>query len=197
MPDYVFSGSTPHRMDSRSAGRLARRERRDRRAPRRRRLAGLDRSYQDVAFFASFRCADGLQGRRPAARRERRRTAAMKGIYASLVEGDLASYRVTIDAKGNETSRERLRPAGGGQVRVAPPPPPPPTTPPAGAARDAGAARRRRRGGGGLSPCRCRAASQAPIARPSHGSASGRLEHRRARSSTPTSCARSSTTPAA
>ena len=35
----------------------------------------------------------------------------MKGIYVSLTRGDLASYRVTLDARGQELSRERLRPA--------------------------------------------------------------------------------------
>jgi hypothetical protein len=48
-----------------------------------------------------------------------------KGIFVSLTEGDLGSYQVTLDASGRVTTRERLRPAGGGQVRVAPPPPAP------------------------------------------------------------------------
>ena len=44
----------------------------------------------------------------------------MKGIYVSLNEGDVASYRVTLDAEGKELHREPLRRAGG-QVRIAPP----------------------------------------------------------------------------
>ena len=47
----------------------------------------------------------------------------MKGILVSLADDEGASYRVTIDAKGQETSRERLRYAGG-QNRIAPPPDP-------------------------------------------------------------------------
>ena len=84
-----------------------------------------DRAYQDVAFSASFRCADGCSAG-VLLRAERTPDGGLKGIYASLVADDLVSYRVTIDSNGKETSRERLRPAGGGQVRVAPPPAPPP-----------------------------------------------------------------------
>jgi hypothetical protein len=47
----------------------------------------------------------------------------MKGIFVSLNEGDVASYRVTLDTQGQEIRREKLRPAGG-QVRIASPPPP-------------------------------------------------------------------------
>ena len=44
----------------------------------------------------------------------------MKGIFVSLTSGDVAAYRITLDAEGKELTRERLR-AGGGMVRVAPP----------------------------------------------------------------------------
>ena len=80
-------------------------------------------AYQDVAFSASFRCADGCSAG-VLLRAERTPDGGLKGIYASLVADDLVSYRVTIDSTGKETSRDRLRPAGGGQVRVAPPPAP-------------------------------------------------------------------------
>ena len=83
----------------------------------------LERSYQDVAFAASFRCAPGCRAG-VLLRGERTPDGGMKGIFTSLTEGDLAAYRVTVDAAGRETSRERLRPAGGGQVRVAPAPDP-------------------------------------------------------------------------
>ena len=46
----------------------------------------------------------------------------MKGIYVSLTKGDLASYRVTLDAQGQELSREKLRPAArvrSGMPRIA------------------------------------------------------------------------------
>ncbi len=85
----------------------------------------LDRTYQDVAFVASFKCFDGCSAG-VLLRAERTADGGMKGVFVSLASDDLASYRVTIDAGGRETSRERLRPATGGQVRVAPPPPPEP-----------------------------------------------------------------------
>ena len=47
----------------------------------------------------------------------------MKGIYVSLSGGEVASYRVTLDAQGRMLTREPLRP-GGGQMRIAPPPDP-------------------------------------------------------------------------
>jgi hypothetical protein len=82
----------------------------------------LERSYQDVAFFSEFRCAPGCRAG-VLLRAEKTADGGMRGIFVSLDAGDLASYRLTLDAQGRETSRERLRPAGGGQVRVAPPPP--------------------------------------------------------------------------
>src|SRR5262245_3870171 len=85
----------------------------------------LDKSYQDVAFFASYRCSAGCKTG-VLLRGEKTSDGGMKGIYVSLTEGDLASYRVTLDAQGTETSRQRLRSPGGGQVRVAPPPNPAP-----------------------------------------------------------------------
>ncbi len=108
----------------------------------------LERSYQDVAFYASFRCAAGCK---PGVllRAEKTADGGLKGVFVSLVEGDLASYRVTLDAQGRETTRERLRPAGGGQVRVAPPPAPAPAAAP-GAPAGRGAAGGR--GGGGPQP---------------------------------------------
>jgi hypothetical protein len=80
-----------------------------------------DRSYQDVAVFASFRCAAGCQTG-VLVRAERTSDGGVKGVYVSLNEGDLAAYRVTLDRQGTQTSRERLRRPGGGQLRVALPP---------------------------------------------------------------------------
>jgi hypothetical protein len=101
----------------------------------------FDRAYQDVAVFASFRCQPGCK---PGLllRAEKTADGGTKGIFVSLADGDLASYRVTLDAAGVETSRERLRPAGGGQVRLAPPPAPPPAAgTPAGPGRGASGGR--------------------------------------------------------
>ena len=58
-----------------------------------------DRAYQDVAFSASFRCADGCAAG-VLLRAERTQDGGLKGIYASLVADDLVSYRVTIDSAG-------------------------------------------------------------------------------------------------
>jgi hypothetical protein len=58
----------------------------------------------------------------------------VKGVFMSLNEGDLAAYRVTLDREGRQTSKERLRAPGGGQLRVALPAqssqPPAPAAPP-------------------------------------------------------------------
>ncbi len=109
----------------------------------------LDRSYQDVAFSAEFRCAAGCKAG-ILLRGEKTPDGGMKGIFVSLTEGDLGSSRVTIDAQGNVTSREPLRQPGGGQLRFAPPPPPnePPATPRGGpgAARAGGPGRGAARG---------------------------------------------------
>ena len=80
-----------------------------------------DRSYQDVAVYASFRCAAGcLTG--VLLRAERTPDGGLKGVFVSLNEGDLAAYRVTLDRQGNQTAKEKLRSPGGGQLRVALPP---------------------------------------------------------------------------
>ncbi len=89
-----------------------------------------DKPYQDVAVFASFRCAAGCQTG-VLLRAEKTSDGGLKGILVSLNEGDLAAYRVTLDAQGIEKSRERLRAPGGGQLRVAPPPPDPAPNAPA------------------------------------------------------------------
>jgi hypothetical protein len=81
----------------------------------------LDRSYQDVALFSSFRCVGGCRTGL-LLRAEKTTDGGLKGIFVSLSDGDLAAYRVTLDANGVQTFKERLRSPGGGQLRVAPPP---------------------------------------------------------------------------
>jgi hypothetical protein len=127
----------------------------------------LERSYQDVAFFTSFRCAAGCKAG-VMLRAERTPDGGMKGVFVSLADGDLASYRVTLDADGVETSRERLRQAGGGQVRVAPPPPtaPPPGSTPAAGGRGGGR-------GGPPQPLQMPGGIEPPIARPVTGLKAG------------------------
>ncbi len=80
-----------------------------------------NKPYQDVAVFASFRCAAGCQTG-VMVRAEKTADGGVKGVFVSLNEGDLAAYRVTLDRQGAQTSKERLRGPGGGQLRVALPP---------------------------------------------------------------------------
>jgi Domain of Unknown Function (DUF1080)/FG-GAP-like repeat len=79
----------------------------------------LDRSYQDVGFYASFKCGAGCKTGL-LMRAEKTPQGGMKGVFVSLSEGDVASYALTLDAEGNELTREKLR-RGGGQMRIAPP----------------------------------------------------------------------------
>jgi hypothetical protein len=83
-----------------------------------------NKPYQDVAVFSAFRCAAGCQTG-VLLRAERTPEGGVKGVFVSLNEGDLAAYRVTLDRQGTQTSKERLRGPGGGQLRVALPPPDP------------------------------------------------------------------------
>ena len=128
----------------------------------------LEKSYQDVAFFSEFRCAPGCTAGL-LLRAEKTADGGLKGIFVSLNAADPTSYRVTLDPQGKETSRERLRPAGGGQVRVAPPPPPASEADAGrgeGRGRGAAAAPAGRRGGGPAFP-QMPGGMPAPIPRPS------------------------------
>ena len=77
----------------------------------------LDKSLQDVEFGADFRCTGGCKT--GVLLRAEKTPGGMKGVYVSLVEGDVAAYALTLDANGKELTRQRLRP-GGGLMRVAP-----------------------------------------------------------------------------
>ena len=50
-----------------------------------------------------------------------RPATGMTGVYVSLQDDDLKTYRITLDAEGRETARDALRPAAP-FLRVAPPP---------------------------------------------------------------------------
>src|SRR4051812_3766515 len=74
----------------------------------------MDKSFQDVQLYASYRCT-GACTSGVLLRAQKMPDGGMSGVYVSLTEGDTASYAVTIDAKGNELTRERLAaPAGRG-----------------------------------------------------------------------------------
>ena len=79
----------------------------------------LDKPYQDVNFFTRFRCASPCQA--GVLFRLRKTNTGITGVYVSLKDDDLKTYRVTLDADGRETAREALRPAAP-FIRVAPPP---------------------------------------------------------------------------
>jgi len=81
----------------------------------------LDRSYQDLGFYANLRSSGAC--RTGVLLRAEKTAEGMKGIYVSLSEGDVASYRVTLGADGQELQREALRPAAQTE-RIAPPPNP-------------------------------------------------------------------------
>jgi 3-keto-disaccharide hydrolase/FG-GAP-like repeat len=78
----------------------------------------LDKSYQDIGFYGSFRCTGGCET--GVLLRAEKAPTGMKGVYVSLSGDDVAAFSVTLDAHGKELQRTPLRRAGG-QVRIAPP----------------------------------------------------------------------------
>src|SRR6478736_3807248 len=78
----------------------------------------LDKSLQDVQFGFELRCTGGCRTG-VLLRAEKTPSGGLKGIFTSLVDKDVAGYAVTLDARGRELTRERLRP-GGGMMRFAP-----------------------------------------------------------------------------
>ena len=78
----------------------------------------LDRSLQDVGFYASFLCAAGCET--GVLLRAEKTADGLKGVYVALNEKELRSYGVTIDSNGRMLQRTPLR-SGGGQIRIAPP----------------------------------------------------------------------------
>jgi hypothetical protein len=72
----------------------------------------LDQGLQDIGFFASFKCTGACKT--GVLVRAEKTPQGMKGIYVSLTEGELGSYKVTLDAEGHELSREALGRGAGG-----------------------------------------------------------------------------------
>jgi len=100
----------------------------------------LDQAFQDTGFFAHFKCTGGCKS--GVMLRAEKTPTGFKGVYVALTGEEVASYAVTLDASGKETTRERLRPAGG-QMRFAPPPPTGDAQGRGGAGRGAGGGRGR------------------------------------------------------
>jgi len=59
----------------------------------------LDKGYQDVAFYASFRCA-GPCKTGVLMRAEKTPDGGMQGVYVSLSDNDIASYDLALDPQG-------------------------------------------------------------------------------------------------
>lgn len=79
----------------------------------------LDRSYQDVALYALFRCA-GACNTGLLLRAQKGPDGGVKGVYLSISDDEIAAYSLTLDTQGKEVQRQKLRYAGG-QIRFAPP----------------------------------------------------------------------------
>ncbi len=82
----------------------------------------MDQGLQDLGVYASFRCTGGCKTGIMV--RAQKTADGMKGLFVSLTEGDQALYRITLDAQGQEKTREKLRPAAA-MIRLAQPPPAP------------------------------------------------------------------------
>jgi hypothetical protein len=77
----------------------------------------LDKPLQDVEVGFDFKVSPG--SKTGVLLRAEKTPDGYKGVFVSLIEGDVASYGITLDANGKELTRERLR-NGGGLMRVAP-----------------------------------------------------------------------------
>lgn len=70
----------------------------------------MDRPYQDLYFFMRFQCAAPCDA--GVLFRVQETPGGRSGVLVSLKDGDLRTYRVTLDAGGRVTAREPLRPVG-------------------------------------------------------------------------------------
>lgn len=78
----------------------------------------LDRKYQDVEFYADFRCTGGCNAG-ILLRAENTPDGGLKGIYVSLSDGDVESYDVVLNPDGKELSRAPLDKATAQFARIA------------------------------------------------------------------------------
>jgi hypothetical protein len=91
----------------------------------------MDRGLQDLGVYASFRCTSGCKT--GIIVRAQKTSDGMKGLLVSLTEGEQGLFRITLDAQGQETHREKLRPAAS-MIRFGQPASTPAPTFPAGRA---------------------------------------------------------------
>jgi hypothetical protein len=66
----------------------------------------MDRSLQDLGLFASFKCTGACKT--GILLRAEKTQQGMRGVLVSLTEGDLASYRATLDSQGRILVREKV-----------------------------------------------------------------------------------------
>ncbi|HEY0244911.1 MAG TPA: FG-GAP-like repeat-containing protein [Mucilaginibacter sp.] len=76
-----------------------------------------DRPFQDVGVHALFKASPGTE--LGFLFRLEKTGDGMKGILVAIKDAEVGSYKVTLDAQGKETNREKLRFAGG-IIRQAP-----------------------------------------------------------------------------
>src|ERR1051326_5252947 len=85
----------------------------------------MDKGLQDLGVYASFRCSGGCKT--GIILRAQKTADGMKGLLVSLSEGEQGLYRISMDAGGQETHRDKLRFAASmirfGQPASAPVPP--------------------------------------------------------------------------
>jgi hypothetical protein len=67
----------------------------------------MDKAFQDLQFYASVRC-EATCRTGVLLRAEKTPQGGLQGIYVSYDAGDFVSYRVTLNAQGQETNRERI-----------------------------------------------------------------------------------------
>ena len=77
----------------------------------------LDKGYQDIAFYSSFRCSSACKA--GVLLRAGKTPTGMQGVYVSLTEGEVGAYEIVLDAEGKELSRTRTIPGAGPMVRMA------------------------------------------------------------------------------
>jgi hypothetical protein len=70
----------------------------------------MDKPLQDAAIYASFKCTGGCRTG-ILLRAEKTTEGGMKGLLVSLAEGEQGLFRITLDARGQESHRDKLRPA--------------------------------------------------------------------------------------
>jgi 3-keto-disaccharide hydrolase/FG-GAP-like repeat len=66
----------------------------------------MNTPLQDLQFYANVRCE--AKCRTGVLLRAEKTADGLKGIYVSLADGDFVSYHVTLNAQGQETSRDRI-----------------------------------------------------------------------------------------